>query len=201
MNSAKREHIHRAVFFVLRLVLGGIFIVAGIPKIMDTASFAGMVYNYQLLPDWLINLTALFLPWLEVLVGALILTGLWLPGAVILYNGLMISFIVALSFNMARGLDVSCGCFFNDPGDIIDFKTIARDGLILIGSLYLAYGIFFKKTPRGIFPKQNGQEKIIPPHSDSLEAAVSTADASMPIVRDAGGSPAHKPRCSSGRRR
>lgn len=136
---------HQGIALILRLVLGAIFITAGIPKILDTASFAGMVYNYQLLPDWLINLTALFLPWLEVLVGVLMISGVWLPGVVILYNGLMIAFIAALSFNMARGLDVSCGCFFNDPGDIIDIKTIARDGLILAGSLYLLYAVFILK--------------------------------------------------------
>lgn len=155
MNNINGLKIHRGIALILRLILGGVFIIAGIPKILDTASFAGMVYNYQILPDQLINLTALFLPWLEVLVGLLMITGLWLPGAIAIYNGLMIAFIAALSFNVHRGLDISCGCFSNSPGEIIDLGTIIRDVVILFGALYLAYTVFIKKMTGDRFSLKN----------------------------------------------
>ncbi|PIP38097.1 MAG: DoxX family protein [Desulfobacterales bacterium CG23_combo_of_CG06-09_8_20_14_all_51_8] len=145
MNKLNWIKINRKTAFLVRLVLGAILIAAGIPKILDTVSFAGMVYNYQILPDQLINLTALFLPWLEVLVGVLMITGVWLPGAVILYNGLMLAFIAALSFNIYRGVDISCGCFSTSPGESIDMGTVLRDVVILAGSLYFAAVVFIKK--------------------------------------------------------
>jgi len=42
-----------------------------------------------------------------VLLGLCLLTGVWLPGAVLAVNGLLIAFLTALVFNLARGLDVT----------------------------------------------------------------------------------------------
>ena len=140
--------IHHVVFVLVRLILGAIFIAAGIPKILDTASFAGMVYNYQLLPDVLINFVAITLPWVEVTVGCLLIVGVWLPGAVAIYNLLMISFLSALAFNVWRGLDISCGCFSTKTGDAIDMLTIFRDLVIFGGALYLAFVVFVKKITK-----------------------------------------------------
>ena len=86
-----------------RLIMAGIFIYASIDKIAHPAAFAKDVYNYQILPDALINLTALVLPWLELLLGLCLLAGIWLPGAVLAVNGLLIVFLAALVFNLARG--------------------------------------------------------------------------------------------------
>ena len=145
MKTEKFAKAHYILSLVARLILGAIFIAAGIPKILDTASFAGVVYNYHLLPDMLINIFAITLPWLEVTVGSLMILGIWLPGTVILYNLLMIAFIGALAFNTARGLDISCGCFSTEPGEAINFGTVLRDVLIFSASLYLAFTVFIKK--------------------------------------------------------
>jgi uncharacterized membrane protein YphA (DoxX/SURF4 family) len=95
----------------MRLLLGVIFIAASIDKIAHPAEFAGIVQNYQILPDRMVNIVAVVLPWLEVIVGALILCGWWLPGATILANLLLVVFLSALASAVARGIDVHCGCF------------------------------------------------------------------------------------------
>jgi len=155
MTTSNFLKIHHIISIIVRFVLGAIFITAGIPKIIDTASFAGVVYNYHLLPDIFINIFAITLPWLEVLIGSMLIMGVWMPGTVILYNSLMIAFIAALSFNVARGLDISCGCFSTDSGDIIDMDTIFRDIIILIASMYLLFVVFIKKITRdNIFEKK-----------------------------------------------
>ncbi len=152
MNSLK---IHHRISIIVRFALGAIFITAGIPKILDTASFAGAVYNYHLLPDVFINIFAICLPWLEVIVGSLLILGIWMQGTVILYTLLMVAFIAALSLNIARGLDISCGCFSTEPGDIIDMRTILRDLFILSASLYLVFVVFVKKiTSDNLFAKK-----------------------------------------------
>ncbi len=155
MNIPTSLKIHHRISIIVRFILGAIFIAAGIPKIMDTAAFAGVVYSYQLLPGMLINIFAITLPWLEVIIGGLLIMGIWMQGTVILYNLLIIAFISALSFNIARGLDISCGCFSTAPGDIIDMDTIFRDIIILSASLYLVFVVFIKKIPASIFFSEN----------------------------------------------
>ncbi|MBC2716936.1 MAG: DoxX family membrane protein [Desulfobacteraceae bacterium] len=155
MNTPNSLKIHHIISIIVRFILGAIFITAGIPKILDTASFAGVIYNYHLLPDMLINIFAIALPWLEVIIGCMLVIGFWMPGTVILYNLLMIAFIGALVFNIARGLDISCGCFSTDSGDLIDMGTIFRDIIILIASMYLIFVVFIKKiTSDNIFAKK-----------------------------------------------
>jgi uncharacterized membrane protein YphA (DoxX/SURF4 family) len=88
----------RLARIVARLTLASIFIYASLDKIAHPAAFAKDVYNYQILPDALINMTALVLPWLELLLGLCLLSGLWLPGAVLTANGLLGVFLAALVF-------------------------------------------------------------------------------------------------------
>ncbi|MFZ2630738.1 MAG: MauE/DoxX family redox-associated membrane protein [Desulfosalsimonadaceae bacterium] len=157
MTLNHRLEIHHWIFLLIRFFLGAVFIFAGIPKIMDTSAFAGAVYNYQLLPDMLINLFAMSLPWLEVVVGTLLIAGIWLPGAVVIYNGLMVAFIAALIISAVRGLDINCGCFSSDSTDVIDLGTIFRDMALLLASLYLLFVVFVKKITsdgNGIWPKK-----------------------------------------------
>lgn len=94
-----------------RLLFGAIFIAASLDKILHPAAFAQVIYNYQILPDTMINLTAVLLPWIELVLGLLIIPGLWLSGALVTANALLVAFSSALVFNLARGLDVHCGCF------------------------------------------------------------------------------------------
>jgi cobalt-zinc-cadmium efflux system protein len=101
----------RHVTLTARLILGGVFIYASLGKLLHPAAFAEAVFNYQILPSQLINLTALILPWLELILGVLLFSGVWLSGAVLGVNLLMIIFLGALVFNTARGLNISCGCF------------------------------------------------------------------------------------------
>ncbi|MDA3896849.1 MAG: DoxX family protein [Desulfobacteraceae bacterium] len=158
MKTPNSLKIHHIVSVIVRFILGTIFITAGIPKILDTASFAGVVYNYHLLPDIFINIFAITLPWLEVIIGGLLIMGIWMPGTVISYNLLMIAFICALTFNTIRGLDISCGCFSTEPGDIIDMGTIFRDIIILSASMYLLFVVFIKKiTSDKLFTKEKSQ--------------------------------------------
>jgi hypothetical protein len=121
-----------------RLILAGIFIYASLYKIAHPAAFANDVYNYQILPNVLVNLTALVLPWLELFLGLCLLAGIWLPGAVLTANGLLILFLAALLFNLARGLDINCGCF----GTASDTPAMSAGWYLLRDVGFLAVGIF-----------------------------------------------------------
>lgn len=98
----------------VRLFLGGIFIWASIDKILHPDSFAMTIKDYQILPLTMVNVLAVTLPWVELILGMMLVSGVWLQGAGLLATVLLIIFLGALAFNVARGLDVHCGCFTSD---------------------------------------------------------------------------------------
>ncbi len=96
---------------LVRLFVGGTFIYASFYKIIDPAAFAKSIWFYHLVPGSLINLMALFLPWLELICGMAIIIGISYRGAVILANLMTVVFIAALASAIVRGINIDCGCF------------------------------------------------------------------------------------------
>ena len=149
-SKAKRRGPFRqpVVYHTLRLLLGAVFLFASYDKILHPQAFAQAVYNYQILPDAAVNLTALALPWLELLLGLCLMTGFWMPGATVISTGLLAVFIGALVFNQIRGLDVYCGCFSTEATEgPAGLWTLARDIGFLALSVYLAIFVFFFRPP------------------------------------------------------
>jgi hypothetical protein len=155
----------RLARIVARLTLAGIFIYASLEKIAHPAAFAKDVYNYQILPDTLINLTALVLPWLELFLGLCLLAGIWLPGAVLTANGLLIVFLAALVFNLARGLDINCGCFStgSEAPAMSTTYYLIRDVAFLVIGAFLFVSVFLPAVGRrkgpGTSAKATGTQK------------------------------------------
>jgi len=102
---------NKAVLLAFRLVLGGLFIYAGIVKVLDPLDFAQDIRNYRLVGHALSFAAALVLPWLEIVAGAFLVAGVWKRGAALVITGLLVFFIVLTAVTMIRGLDVDCGCF------------------------------------------------------------------------------------------
>ncbi|HEX2121125.1 MAG TPA: MauE/DoxX family redox-associated membrane protein [Thermoanaerobaculia bacterium] len=95
----------------VQIALGAIFVVAALPKIADPPSFAHMIYNYRLLPGSLVNITALIMPWVELLAGLALILGVWVRPARWLVGAMLAMFIVAIAINLARDNAIDCGCF------------------------------------------------------------------------------------------
>ena len=95
----------------MQIALGAIFIAAAIPKITDPPSFAHMIYNYRILPGGLVNISALVMPWVEILAGLALILGVWTKAARNIIAALLLLFIVAIAFNLMRDNAIDCGCF------------------------------------------------------------------------------------------
>ena len=106
---------------IFRIILGIIFIYASYDKILDPAAFSKNIHNFHITDNfiWIENLVALFLPWLELIVGIFLIFGVFLEGATSITIGMLIFFIIILSQAVFRGIDVRCGCF----------KTTADEGV------------------------------------------------------------------------
>ena len=95
----------------VQIALGIIFVVAAWPKIVDPPSFAHMIYNYKILPSGLINISALVMPWVELIAGLCLILAIWVRPARWLVTAMLIVFMIAISINLARGNAIDCGCF------------------------------------------------------------------------------------------
>jgi len=145
VDKKQRWSFKKPLFFWVRLMLGGIFVLASLDKILHPLAFAKNINHYQILPDKLINLTAMILPWIELILGSLLILGVWLPGVIVLINLLLAAFFAALVFNVARGLNIDCGCFTTSTTE--NPKTswyLVRDAIFLLLGGYLFYGGLIK---------------------------------------------------------
>lgn len=129
--------VQRRIAFLLRIILGALFIFASLSKIVDPAAFSRTVYHYQLLPGWVVNLVAIILPWIELLVGVLLVTGVRLGGALLVAITSLVVFLVAMSTALARGLNIDCGCF-SASGTPLGIDRIIGD-LVLIAACVFVY--------------------------------------------------------------
>jgi len=143
MKEEIRKKISMFLYHGARIILGIVFIYASYDKILHPAAFAKIIYNYQILPDELINLSAIFLPWLELTIGSLLIIGIWLPGSVFIGNIILIIFFCALMYNKARGFDINCGCFSTSENETTESTLyLIRDFSFIIIAVYLFIKVF-----------------------------------------------------------
>ena len=117
--------------------MGGVFIAASVPKILDPAGFSRNIFHYEILPGNLVNAVAITLPWIELLVGICLVVGFRLRGAALVAIASMVIFTAAMSSALARGLNIDCGCF-KTSGTPLGPERILGD-LVLLAAAVLIY--------------------------------------------------------------
>lgn len=96
-----------------RVLIGGVFLFAGFSKlILPHAEVVAQVQQYQLLPIWLVSLTATVLPWVEVASGTAVFVGLYTTWAAGLITAQLMCFSLLMVLVIAAGIPIEdCGCF------------------------------------------------------------------------------------------
>jgi hypothetical protein len=132
-----------------RLYLGGLFLYACVHKIVHPEAFAMDVATYQFLPLWSVNAFALTVPFIEWVVGILLVLGVRVRAAALVTSLLLVSFMVALGVALNKGLNLSCGCFASEGAkhDPISVLTLLRDAGWLVLGLFI---LFFDEQPLGL---------------------------------------------------
>ncbi len=133
----------RGTRWTLKLGLGGLFVATGALKLVDQAAFAQDIANYQLFPalaPWL----AAALPGMEIVVGLTLalapLRSAWLRPAALAFTFIMFAFTMAVAQTVARGIDVSCGCFGKSTDAQVSGLTIVRNlALLTLGAVATAW--------------------------------------------------------------
>ncbi|MBN2290236.1 MAG: hypothetical protein JXQ83_12955 [Candidatus Glassbacteria bacterium] len=113
----------------LKLV-GVLFVAASLHKIASPLEFARVIHNYRILPGVLVNPAAVIMPWVELSCGVLLVLGRMRHVSASLLAGMIGIFILAVGFNLARGLDFDCGCF--GAGHTPPWQILLRDAGLLL---------------------------------------------------------------------
>ena len=125
------------VNIALRLVVGGVFVFAGVVKIINPAHFAGDIGNYRVLPYEWINLLAITLPWVEVAAGLLLIGGIWTRASALAIALMLVVFLIAIGQAVARNLNIDCGCFGSVEGRKVGAIALGQDVALLVAAVWL----------------------------------------------------------------
>lgn len=121
----------------LDLIVGAIFIYAGVLKAMEPLRLANDIENYHIIPWPLGVRLAFYLPWLEILCGLALIVRRFYSGALVILLALTFVFIGANIAAKARGIDITCGCFGAASNYLSFGWHLALDLAILAGLVLL----------------------------------------------------------------
>jgi len=129
--------LRRILWRIVALIVGGIFIYAGMIKAVDPLRFAIDIDNYKMLP-WAIGVRlAFYLPWLELLCGLALILRFFYRGGLFILTALTFIFIAASIIAKVRGLDITCGCFGHASKNWSFTPHLALDFVILVSLIAL----------------------------------------------------------------
>jgi hypothetical protein len=135
-------------------VLGLIFIIAAYTKLHFDGAwhfgdyhffFAMAIDSYKIVPTTIAELMARVLPWTELALGALLISGIGLRWTGLFASGLMTVFIVAMVHAYVLKLEIMCGCFGNN--EKVGPLSLVRDSSLLVLALAVTLGAFLVKKP------------------------------------------------------
>lgn len=132
MKFIHNDYLHLTV----RVLLGALFLYAALPHISDTMGFASSIYNYHLFPSSIIGMSAVFVPWLEVVAGLALVSGVKIRGASLLVSLLIVVFISLAAISAIRGLNIDCGCFRGVERKV-GWLVILEDAGLLVCALFI----------------------------------------------------------------
>ncbi|MCG8600112.1 MAG: DoxX family membrane protein [Verrucomicrobiales bacterium] len=136
-----------AVWTIVALVIGALFIWSGIAKLKDPISFADSVRNFRIVGDPVAPAVALFLPFVEIFAGVALMSIRFAKGGAFVITGLMVVFTLLIGISWFRGLDITCGCFGDN--DIVNYPVKMTQNVFL---LVVGFALWLKFEMKGERP-------------------------------------------------
>ncbi|MGH2531769.1 MAG: redoxin domain-containing protein [Thermomicrobiales bacterium] len=128
------------LLLLARLVLAAVFVVAGVAKLADLSGSKKALEGFGL-PARLAMPGSILLPLVEIVVGVLLLprdTARW---AAIGALALLLVFVAAIGYNLARGRTPDCHCFGQLHSEPAGWSTLLRNGVLAaVAGLLIAGG-------------------------------------------------------------
>jgi uncharacterized membrane protein YphA (DoxX/SURF4 family) len=131
----------RYFLIALRIALGVIFAYAAYVKLKEPWElFALAISSYDILPLKAVEMVARSLPWAELVIGVMLVTGFGLRIAATATSLMLLVFFSLMVRAFVQGKEISCGCFGN--GEMISWWTLLRDGSMLACALLITWMAF-----------------------------------------------------------
>ncbi len=135
------------LYVMIRIGLGTIFLFSGATKLMAPVSFATLINAYGFIPENLTLSFAVLLAAIEIISGIGLLFDI--KGSLTVIFGLLILFMMVLSYGIHMGLDVDCGCFGPEDPESAAFHGIRsalyRD-IFFIANVFFLYAYRFRNN-------------------------------------------------------
>jgi putative oxidoreductase len=125
------------VSLACRLFLAGLFLWTAYDKVWEPAVFAQAMATYDLLPIWAVNPASVVMAWLELLIGLLLLLGIWTRAAATWAALLLAMFTGLMIWAGFTGAGFDCGCFPGQETHAAGFEAALRDFLMMLPAIWL----------------------------------------------------------------
>jgi peroxiredoxin/uncharacterized membrane protein YphA (DoxX/SURF4 family) len=127
------------LLLLARLVLAGVFIIAGAAKLFDREGSKKALEGFGV-PVNLAGIGGLLLPVVELIVGLLLIPRATAPYAAIAAFLLLAAFIAGIVYNMSKGRAPDCHCFGQIHSEPVGPSTLVRNGILAVVALFLVFG-------------------------------------------------------------
>jgi hypothetical protein len=134
---------HPLLIWSFRILLAGLFILAAAGKIANPHEFAQVIRKFHVIPRSLSNLTAMTLPWIELLAACALFYKPLRKGGILWLGGLLVGFTLMFFWVLQQGFVIDCGCFGRLDrfvkllaGDI-GLKSVLRNLVLISGTVLL----------------------------------------------------------------
>ena len=148
------------LLLAFRVILAVVFIYAALQKIGRPLMFAGEIEMYRVIGHGpLLYMSAIVLPWVELLCGFALLTGIFMRGAALILSAMNFAFIIVITYRTAGIMSAEgtpfgqvyfdCGCGF---GPTYAWKKLIEDAVFLTFSTF----VLFSPSYRFVIGRKKG---------------------------------------------
>jgi uncharacterized membrane protein YphA (DoxX/SURF4 family) len=125
---------------VVRVLLGALLVAAGGLKVGHAPELAAAIAGFRLLPSAVVGPLALGLPFLELLLGAYLVAGLFTRVTAVVTGIQFAIYSVAVASAVLRHIPANCGCFGPNDAAVADWPHVAVDLALALACAFVAYG-------------------------------------------------------------
>lgn len=128
-----------AAVLIIRALLGGLLVVAGALKAGHPAELAASIAGFRLLPPQITGPLALALPYVELMLGAYLVIGLFTRVVATVAAVQFFCYAGAVASAVVRHIAASCGCFGPNDAAVADWPHVGFDLVLALASVFVAW--------------------------------------------------------------
>lgn len=128
------------IYFVARILIGALFLLSGFSKLIQPYEYFQIAISmYQIVPDGFLPITAMLLPWIEMLFGTYLLIGYFQNMSATVLLALTAIFQLILAQALLRRLPIDeCGCFGAGNIHLTLYQSFTLDTVIALALIFIS---------------------------------------------------------------